>query len=121
MQKVPSCWDDRDLRQASSSQLRRHFRFSDQDLDAMASETRRLRSRCSTTRITRIVQAALCLHLASSGSAGPPTASRQSWRQAPTFDREAYKQRNTVKREINRLKQWRGIATRYVKTATIYL
>lgn len=34
--------------------------------------------------------------------------------------REAYKQRNTVERCINRLKQWRGIATRYEKTATVY-
>ncbi|MFE7978145.1 IS5 family transposase [Streptomyces shenzhenensis] len=39
----------------------------------------------------------------------------------PAFDRETYKQRNTVERCINRLKQWRGIATRYEKTATIYL
>ncbi|MFD9169528.1 IS5 family transposase [Streptomyces diastaticus] len=39
----------------------------------------------------------------------------------PAFDRETYKQRNTVERCINRLKQWRGIATRYDKTATIYL
>ncbi|MFF8774514.1 IS5 family transposase [Kitasatospora sp. NPDC015120] len=39
----------------------------------------------------------------------------------PAFDREAYKQRNTVERCINRLKQWRGIATRYEKTATIFL
>lgn len=39
----------------------------------------------------------------------------------PAFDREAYKQRNTVERCINRLKHWRGIATRYEKTATIYL
>jgi transposase len=39
----------------------------------------------------------------------------------PAFDREIYKQRNTVERCINRLKQWRGIATRYEKTATIYL
>jgi transposase len=39
----------------------------------------------------------------------------------PAFDREAYKQRNTVERSINRLKQWRGIATRCEKTATIYL
>ncbi|MFG2205602.1 IS5 family transposase [Streptomyces sp. NPDC048638] len=39
----------------------------------------------------------------------------------PAFDREAYKQRNTVERCINRLKQWRGIAARYEKTATIYL
>lgn len=39
----------------------------------------------------------------------------------PAFDRETYKQRNTVERCINRLKQWRGIATRYEKTATTYL
>ncbi|WP_372445252.1 IS5 family transposase [Streptomyces verrucosisporus] len=39
----------------------------------------------------------------------------------PAFDHEAYRQRNTVERCINRLKQWRGIATRYEKTATIYL
>ncbi|MGX1494929.1 transposase [Streptomyces tendae] len=29
----------------------------------------------------------------------------------PGFDSEAYKQRNTVERCINRLKQWRGLAT----------
>ncbi|GAA1539073.1 hypothetical protein GCM10009730_55290 [Streptomyces albidochromogenes] len=39
----------------------------------------------------------------------------------PAFDREAYKQRSTVERCSNLLKQWRGIATRYEKTATIYL
>jgi transposase len=39
----------------------------------------------------------------------------------PAFDRDTYKQRNTVERCINRLKQWRGLATRYEKTATIYL
>ncbi|MEU9037860.1 IS5 family transposase [Streptomyces sp. NPDC048352] len=39
----------------------------------------------------------------------------------PAFDREAYRQRNTVERCINRLKQWRGLVTRYDKTATIYL
>ncbi|MFD4237482.1 IS5 family transposase [Streptomyces sp. NPDC058542] len=47
---------------------------------------------------------------------------RGSWGGGPpAFDREIYKQRNTVERCINRLKQWRGIATRYEKTATIYL
>lgn len=30
----------------------------------------------------------------------------------PDFDREAYKPRNTVERCINKLKQWRGLATR---------
>ncbi|MFJ8730630.1 IS5 family transposase [Streptomyces bauhiniae] len=39
----------------------------------------------------------------------------------PAFDRDAYKQRNTVERCINKLKQWRGLATRYDETATIYL
>jgi transposase len=39
----------------------------------------------------------------------------------PAFDRDAYKQRNTVERCSNRLKQWRGIATRYEKTAIIFL
>lgn len=38
----------------------------------------------------------------------------------PGFDKTAYEQRNTVERCINRLKQWRGIATRYDKTARIY-
>lgn len=39
----------------------------------------------------------------------------------PALDRDAYKQLNTVEPCINRLKQWRGLATRYDKTATIYL
>ena len=39
----------------------------------------------------------------------------------PAFDRETYKQRNAVERCINKLKQWRGLATRYDKTAAIYL
>ncbi|MFE7616904.1 transposase [Streptomyces sp. NPDC057496] len=30
----------------------------------------------------------------------------------PVFDRETYKQRNTIERCINRLKNWRGQATR---------
>ncbi|MFF1510798.1 IS5 family transposase [Streptomyces sp. NPDC058326] len=39
----------------------------------------------------------------------------------PAFDRETYKRRNTVERCINKLKQRRGLATRYDKTATICL
>ncbi len=38
----------------------------------------------------------------------------------PAFDSEAYKQRNTVERCINRLKQWRGLATRTDKLALAY-
>jgi transposase len=53
--------------------------------------------------------------------AGPPARCGSLGGRPPAFDREVYKQRNTVERCINRLKQWRGIATRYEKTATIYL
>ncbi|WP_373313025.1 IS5 family transposase [Streptomyces vinaceus] len=35
----------------------------------------------------------------------------------PAFDKEVYKHRKVVERCFNRLKQWRGIATRYDKTA----
>jgi len=38
----------------------------------------------------------------------------------PSFDREAYRERNVVERLINRLKQWRRVATRYEKRATNY-
>ncbi|MFD4661856.1 hypothetical protein [Streptomyces halstedii] len=38
-------------------------------------------------------------------------------RTTPACDREAYKQRNVVERCSNRLKRWRGTATRYDKTA----
>lgn len=38
-----------------------------------------------------------------------------------SFDRETYRKRNRVERLINRLKQFRRIATRYDKLATSYL
>jgi transposase len=37
-----------------------------------------------------------------------------------TFDRVVYARRNVVERCINRLKQWRGLATRYEKRAANY-
>lgn len=37
------------------------------------------------------------------------------------YDREAYKHRNLVERCVNRIKQFRRIATRYEKTARAYL
>ncbi len=37
-----------------------------------------------------------------------------------TFDQATYKRRNVVERCINRLKQWRGLATRYEKRAVNY-
>jgi len=36
------------------------------------------------------------------------------------FDIEDYKNRNVVERAFNRLKNWRGVATRYDKHALIY-
>jgi transposase len=38
----------------------------------------------------------------------------------PRFDAEIYKQRNVVERCFNRLKQFRGLATRYAKRAAYY-
>lgn len=38
----------------------------------------------------------------------------------PAFDRQVYRRRNVVERCFNRLKGFRGIATRYDKTATSY-
>ena len=43
-----------------------------------------------------------------------PTRSNQRRRR---FDAEAYRRRNVVERCVNRLKQFRGIATRYEKRA----
>lgn len=38
-----------------------------------------------------------------------------------SHDADLYKERNTVERLINKLKAWRGIATRYDKTPAGYL
>lgn len=38
-----------------------------------------------------------------------------------SHDADLYKERNTVERTINRLRAWRGIATRYDKTPGSYL
>ncbi|BCL21842.1 hypothetical protein GCM10017668_36850 [Streptomyces tuirus] len=38
----------------------------------------------------------------------------------PSFDRETYRRRNAVEQCFNRLKHFRGIATRYDKTTTSY-
>lgn len=38
----------------------------------------------------------------------------------PTFDEELYRGRNVIERCFNRLKQFRGLATRYAKRAAYY-
>jgi transposase len=59
----------------------------------------------------------------------PQKSDQVAWRKAkgsaggrpPAFDPRIYRHRNTIERGFNRLKQWRGIATRYDKYATTYL
>ena len=48
----------------------------------------------------------------------PPRSNRKT---PIEYDREAYKRRNLIERCVNRLKQFRLIATRYEKTARAYL
>lgn len=38
----------------------------------------------------------------------------------PAFDPDLYKDRNVIERSFNDHKQWRGLATRYDKLATVY-
>ncbi len=38
----------------------------------------------------------------------------------PNFDAEDYRGRNVIERSYSRLKQWRGLATRYDKLAIVY-
>jgi transposase len=38
----------------------------------------------------------------------------------PGFDKETYRRRNVAERCGNRLKQWRGITTRFEKRAACY-
>ncbi|GGR87131.1 IS5 family transposase [Micromonospora fulviviridis] len=38
----------------------------------------------------------------------------------PAFDKQVYRKRNFVERCFNRLKQWRDLATRYAKRASLY-
>ncbi|MFF9868022.1 IS5/IS1182 family transposase, partial [Streptomyces sp. NPDC013953] len=38
-----------------------------------------------------------------------------------THDTDLYRDRNTIERAINKMKDWRGIATRYDKTPESYL
>ncbi len=58
---------------------------------------------------------------------GPARADKPTQQQAdahqrrcPGFDRATYRERNRVERLINRLKQFRALATRYDKLAEVY-
>ena len=50
----------------------------------------------------------------------PPHPNRPAARRRP-LDRAAYRERNLVERFFNRLKRFRGIATRYHKLDVVYL
>ena len=51
----------------------------------------------------------------------PPTRRRHENRGGSvTFNAEDYKNRNVVERAFNKLKNWRGLATRYDKYAITY-
>src|SRR3954449_12642397 len=52
---------------------------------------------------------------------GAVIPSKSDQRRQPRFDRAAYRRRNRVERLINRLKQFRRIATRYEKRPANYL
>lgn len=52
---------------------------------------------------------------------GAVIPTKKNERRSPRFDRAAYRERNVVERTINRLKQFRRIATRYEKRAVYYL
>ena len=51
----------------------------------------------------------------------PVIASRRDQPRSESFDRVLYRTRNVVERLINRLKQFRRVATRYEKRAANYL
>lgn len=54
------------------------------------------------------------------GPGRPPQEQRPRGGRPVTHDADLYKDRNTVERMINKLKAWRGIATRYDKTPESY-
>jgi transposase len=51
---------------------------------------------------------------------GAVIPTRADQRRRPRFDRAAYRERNQVERLLNRLKQYRAIATRYDKLGRMY-
>ena len=69
---------------------------------------------------TRAIPARLPAAACARAAISPVIPTQENERRRP-FDRDAYRERNKVERLINRLKQFRRIATRYEKRATNYL
>src|SRR4051812_44638281 len=78
-----------------------------------AYSSRGIRQLLRSRRITAVIPqpADQIAHRKRRGSAGG---------RPPAFDTETYKRRNVVERSFNDHKQWRGLATRYDKLASIY-
>ena len=60
----------------------------------------------------------LWLHQRGSEAVIPPRRNRKV---LYLYDRTLYRHRNVIERTINRLKDWRRIATRYDRNAAVYL
>jgi transposase len=88
----------------------------------------RPRSRCGKTRRTPPADTELCCARAGSPRSFPsrltrsPTASARgaAGGRPVTLDAEDYKGRNVVERFFNRMKNWRGLASRYDKLAVVF-
>ena len=78
-----------------------------------AYSSRAIRAQLRARRVTAVIPqpADQIAHRKRRGSAGG---------RPPTFDAETYKGRNVIERSFNDHKQWRGLATRYDKLASIY-
>jgi transposase len=78
-----------------------------------AYSSRAIRAHLRSRRITAVIPepADQAGHRARRGSQGG---------RPPAFDAVDYRGRNVIERRFNVVKQWRGIATRYDKLATIY-
>mgnify|MGYP003525986759 CR=1 FL=1 len=85
---------------------------------------RLLADKAYSHRSTRILRQRRTTKHATPETGGPhprPTAMASKGGRPPGFDSETYKQRNTIERSFSRVKQWRGLATRYDKYAVTFL
>jgi len=74
--------------------------------------------RCSLTRPMTAIPFAPTSETAASKAVIPPRVNRT---ESIDYDKKLYRLRNLIERLVNKLKQYRRIATRYEKTARSYL
>jgi transposase len=99
---------DLDLRTPAGRRVRTEGVLADKAYSHPSTRRALRRRRITTTIPERRDQQA---HRAKKGSRGG---------RPPSFDPDLYRQRNVVERCFNRLKQFRGLATRYAKRAAYY-